>query len=196
MALVLNGDGTVTGLAVGGLPDGTVDAGTLATDSVIAAKLGTDSVTADALKDDAIATGDLPTGSVLQVVSATYSTNVNSTSTTYSDTGLTATITPSSTSSKILITGYLPLLKTSSGNTYTIPKLLRDSTTILEFGRILYDNTTGDLAQSASFNYLDSPATDSAVTYKTQINNGSTSGTVTSCWDNRASTITLMEIQG
>ena len=34
MAIVINGSGTVTGLAVGGLPDGTVDAGTLATDSV------------------------------------------------------------------------------------------------------------------------------------------------------------------
>jgi len=39
MAVVINGSGTVTGLAVGGLPDGTVDAGTLATDSVTAAKI-------------------------------------------------------------------------------------------------------------------------------------------------------------
>mgnify|MGYP001568937048 CR=1 FL=1 len=39
MAIVINGSGTVTGLAVGGLPDGTVDAGTLATDSVDSAEL-------------------------------------------------------------------------------------------------------------------------------------------------------------
>ena len=39
MAIVINGSGTVTGLAVGGLPDGTVDEGTLATDSVTAAKI-------------------------------------------------------------------------------------------------------------------------------------------------------------
>jgi len=58
MAIVINGSGTVTGISVGGLPDGIVDAGTLATDSVTAAKL----------KDDAIATGDLPAGSVVQVV--------------------------------------------------------------------------------------------------------------------------------
>ena len=32
MAIVINGSGTVTGLAVGGLPDGTVDAGTVAAD--------------------------------------------------------------------------------------------------------------------------------------------------------------------
>ena len=44
MAIVINGSGTVTGLAVGGLPDGTVDAGTLATDSVEAAKLADNAV--------------------------------------------------------------------------------------------------------------------------------------------------------
>ena len=35
MAITINGSGTVTGLAVGGLPDGTVDAGTLATEQVL-----------------------------------------------------------------------------------------------------------------------------------------------------------------
>jgi len=39
MAIVINGSGTVTGLAVGGLPDGTVDAGTLATNSVDSAEI-------------------------------------------------------------------------------------------------------------------------------------------------------------
>ena len=39
MAIIINGSGTVTGLSVGGLPDGTVDAGTLATDSVTAVKI-------------------------------------------------------------------------------------------------------------------------------------------------------------
>ena len=39
MAIVINGSGTVTGLAIGGLPDGTVDAGTLATNSVDSAEL-------------------------------------------------------------------------------------------------------------------------------------------------------------
>ena len=39
MAIVINGSGTVTGLAVGGLPDATVDSGTLATDSVTAVKI-------------------------------------------------------------------------------------------------------------------------------------------------------------
>jgi len=59
MAIVINGSGTLSGLAVGGLPDGTVDAGTLATDSVTAAKLEVSAITG----------ADLPAGSVIQVVS-------------------------------------------------------------------------------------------------------------------------------
>ena len=54
MAIVINGSGTVTGLAVGGLPDGTVDAGTLATDSVTAAKIAADSVDSVELIDGAV----------------------------------------------------------------------------------------------------------------------------------------------
>ena len=45
MAIVINGSGTVTGLAVGGLPDGTVDDGTLASSAVTEAKIATDAVT-------------------------------------------------------------------------------------------------------------------------------------------------------
>jgi len=54
MAITINGSGTVTGLAVGGLPDGTVDAGTLATDSVTAAKIAADSVDSAELIDGAV----------------------------------------------------------------------------------------------------------------------------------------------
>jgi hypothetical protein len=46
MAIVINGSGTVTGLSVGGLPDGTVDDGTLASNAVTEAKIATDAVTA------------------------------------------------------------------------------------------------------------------------------------------------------
>ncbi len=54
MAVVINGSGTVTGLSVGGLPDGTVDAGTLATDSVTAAKIAANSVDSSELIDGAV----------------------------------------------------------------------------------------------------------------------------------------------
>ena len=39
MAIVINGSGTITGISVGGLPDGVVDSGTLATNSVDSAEL-------------------------------------------------------------------------------------------------------------------------------------------------------------
>ena len=62
MAVVINGSGTVTGLAVGGLPDGSVDADTLAANSVTAAKI-VDGTIVDAEVTSLAAsklTGDLP----------------------------------------------------------------------------------------------------------------------------------------
>jgi len=79
MAVVINGSGTVTGLAVGGLPDGTVDAGTLATDSVTSAKITDGAITnADINASAAIAASKLSgTGKVLQVVKDDVSQSVN-----------------------------------------------------------------------------------------------------------------------
>ena len=55
MAIVFDSDaGTITGLSVGGLPDGTVDAGTLATNSVTAAKIAANSVDSAELVDGAV----------------------------------------------------------------------------------------------------------------------------------------------
>jgi hypothetical protein len=42
MPIVINGSGTVTGISVGGIPDGVVDTDVLAANAVTAAKLGTD----------------------------------------------------------------------------------------------------------------------------------------------------------
>ena len=77
-----------------------------------------------------LASSSMPTGSVLQVVNATYSTTVIMSSNTYADTGLTATITPSSTSSKILVVVNQQGLKTgnnSASNDIGV-QLLRGST--------------------------------------------------------------------
>ena len=54
MAIVINGSGTVTGLAVGGLPDGTVDAGTLASNAVTEAKIASNAIVTAKLNDDAV----------------------------------------------------------------------------------------------------------------------------------------------
>ena len=109
MAIVINGSGTLSGLAVGGLPDGTVDSGTLATDSVVTGKIADGAiVNADINSSAAIAGSKLSgVGKVLQIVATTTtaqnsSTNTNLTA--YSDIGLSVDITPLSSSSRFLIT--------------------------------------------------------------------------------------------
>ena len=57
MPVTINGDGSITGLAVGGLPDGTVDADTLASNAVTNAKIASNAITASTL----------PVGSIVQV---------------------------------------------------------------------------------------------------------------------------------
>ena len=47
MPVTINGNGSITGLAVGGLPDGSVDADTLASNAVTTAKIANSAVTAD-----------------------------------------------------------------------------------------------------------------------------------------------------
>jgi len=190
MAIVINGSGTVTGLAVGGLPDGTVDAGTLATDSVTAAKLEVSAITG----------ADLPAGSVLQVVQGTTSTSVSSSSTTYADTGLTATITPTSTNSKILVVVAQNGGFKGNGNINNgiAAKLLRGATSISSFAEYAgwSYTTTYNYMETIGTTYLDSPATTSATAYKTQFRNMVAAGEVTLQRQSMTSTITLMEIAG
>jgi hypothetical protein len=137
-------------------------------------------------------------GNVLQVVNATYGTLTTSTTASFADTGLTATITPSNTSSKILVLVNCCGLSKSANNTYMGLRLLRDSTTIFLFAT--QAGFTGGSVQSSwggdGTNYLDSPATTSATTYKIQMNNAAATGTVTinDGTSLNGSTITLMEI--
>ena len=76
MPVTINGDGSITGLAVGGLPDGSVDADTLASNAVTSAKLASSAVTNAKLASGAITRSSLPAGSVLQTVQVTTTTQV------------------------------------------------------------------------------------------------------------------------
>ena len=111
MSLVINGSGSITGLSVGGLPDGTVDAGTLATNSVDSAELIDGAVddshigalTASKLTGT-VATARLPAGSVVQVVQGTFNDSIfNTTSTTKTATGRSLSITPTTSGNKMLV---------------------------------------------------------------------------------------------
>jgi hypothetical protein len=115
-----------------------------------------------------------PTGSVLQVVTASTNTRIASSSNSYSDTGLSVSITPTSASSKILVFGHqADCFKSNSDATNSIfLRLVRGSTEILLFSdRNLLTSTTIENMCTISFHYIDSPATTSSTTYKTQFRN-------------------------
>jgi hypothetical protein len=137
-------------------------------------------------------------GKVLQVVNVTNNTFAQNTTTTYADTGLTATITPTSASSKVLVLVTHDMGKSNTVNGFNI-KLLRGATNLLSPSAVENGIYMGTFFEMYSFfyplNYLDSPATTSATTYKTQfaIRAGGT-GAVYYSGQGSFSSITLMEI--
>lgn len=149
----------------------------------------------DNIAAGAIQKSDLPTGSVLQLVSSSTTTNVSSSTSTYADTGLSATITPTSASSKILVLVGHTTIQVQSNSTGCGMKLLRNSTEINRIAFYVgYANIVPQYDGGISVCYLDSPASTSALTYKTQFNSESNSASVTLQPSSSMSTITLMEI--
>jgi hypothetical protein len=157
--------------------------------------LTADSAEADGIKWATPAAG----GKLLQVVSASVTTSTTIATTSYTDTGLTATITPTLATSKILVLIMNHYYWTRTGTEANVTsQLLRDATAI---GNINGDKIWGFYnAGSTSMEgritlpvtFLDSPATTSATTYKTQA--FTQSGTSTT-WNNGfGSSIVLMEI--
>lgn len=164
--------------------------------------LTADSTTATGLKWAAAAGG----GKVLQVVQATTTTDVAIASTTMTDTNLSCSITPSSATSKVLVMVYqsLYLARLDEFNAFGL-NILRGSTIALNTGNgnLSQGYRTGKPADNnnafrldISPVYLDSPATTSATTYKTQaaVFSTSNSASVTAQADNETSVMILMEI--
>ena len=138
-------------------------------------------------------------GKVLQAVSATYSTAVSSTNpTSWTDTGLTLSITPSSADSKILfiISQQANVTRASSLGRGRF-QVMRDSTVVFDSAShtIALQQTGSDMSHSTmlSFSGLDSPSTTSAVTFKTQML-PDTGTAIKAQQNNHPSTITLLEI--
>lgn len=144
-------------------------------------------------------------GKVLQVVQATSTTATTVTSTTtYGDLGLSVSITPSSATSKVLILvsqniyGY----RTSANNTGYAVQIVRDSTAVWTpstgnymSGYILVGGApsgTTAVYNTLNMSYLDSPATTSAITYKTQ--GRASGGGVVGQESSNSSSIIVMEI--
>ena len=132
-------------------------------------------------------------GHVMQVVQTQTTSPGDSTSATFADTGLTANITPSSTSSKILvIVDHTNVQKT--GSTQVGIKLFRDSTLIRQSRYLGNTNDSSRSHISVQILELDSPSSTSQITYKTQYNNEQASGQASVQAGNQESTMTLMEI--
>ena len=129
-------------------------------------------------------------GKVLQVQSQTLNTEASSTSSSFADTGLTINITPSATSSKVLVmVGLGAIYSTSSAEMQM--KLLRGST---DLGRFIINSAPGVVACGTAINQLDTPNSTSAQTYKVQFMRNTGSGTVFVCINDSTATITAMEI--
>ena len=139
---------------------------------------------------------NFPAGSVLQVITGTLATAVGFTGNTFTDLGLSASITPSSSSNKILIIVTLMNVWKTNANTYYGAQLQRNGTVIQTIQSALYTNSTNERQDAANtFSIYDSPATTSSITYKIQMRNEATSGTITVNGSNYGpSTITLMEV--
>jgi len=139
------------------------------------------------------------TGAVLQVVSGTKSSVVTNSTGTYVDTGLQATITPTSTSSKILVIVDQQGCKAVSMQTGDINiKLQRNGSDAYKFALgYFYSISSSQFRTGISGHYLDSPSSTSATIYKTVFKpNDGGSCTVQNDNANTVSTITLMEIAG
>jgi len=134
-------------------------------------------------------------GKVLQVVQGTTTTQTTVSTTSYVSTGITASITPSSATSKILVIWSTTWAKADSNTGAGLNfKLKRTSTYLTFMEGVGYDFTTSGNRGSAGQNYLDSPSTTSATTYTVDMANFSGTSTNYVQVSSSTGTITLMEI--
>jgi hypothetical protein len=136
---------------------------------------------------------------VIQIVIGSTATQKDTSSATYADSNLSATITPTSASSRILVMFNQNGLNrdNNSYQTYGNLRLLRGATTLISIidRNIAESNNTQQLnVGGVSHYYIDSPATTSATTYKTQVANPSTAGVFSCQYAGAYSEMILMEI--
>jgi hypothetical protein len=169
MAITLNGDGSISGLTATGISAA-----------------------------QTVTSANMPIGSVLQVVEGSVAANTSTTSTSFVDSGLSATITPTSASSKILVITSQRLTPIRSDPFVSGSTILLRGSTELARRDLNYRTDHGsfgnNIPSGVTFTFLDSPATTSATTYKTQmkVDTGFSSNTIQTS-SNRGSII-LMEI--
>ena len=203
MAIQINGDGTITGINVGGLPNGIVDTDMLANNAVTDAK------------------SSITTGKIVQVVHVDKSDYFSTTSTSHTDiTGMTASITPTSASNYILVEfrlvcsggdnnySTLRIQRQIAGGSYGNPSVITSGSNSSDAGHSGAD-TEVSYGQYKTYNRVcrikDQPNTTSQVNYKIQVRSQSSgfvlnrtghssAGNTSSSQGEGTSSITLMEV--
>ena len=135
-------------------------------------------------------------GKILQVVSQNIGTTVTNNTSTYADTGVTVDITPSATSSKILVIATINGIVKVSGNSGTglILQLQRDGSG-LSLAYSGHNGVSDNVYMSTvTYGYVDSPSSTSALTYKVQFKNNYNGAGVKVNSDSADSSIVCMEI--
>ena len=200
-------DGTVTlaKMAVNSIDsdqyvDASIDNAHLADDAVGVAELsatGTASSSTFLRGDNAWAAAG--GGKVLQVVTASFAGQVGTTSTSWADTGIAASITPASTSNKVLVMVNFTVHNSQAdyGNFQTIFRGDSSGTNLgpdaTGLGRV---SGRAGLYHMCSMHILDSPSTTSSQAYETGFKNTTTSLASYTMINNITAKITLMEIDG
>ena len=135
---------------------------------------------------------------IKQVVTSFYATQIGNASSTYADTNLTATITPTSANNKIIVFANLASLGRNGGNANNCLdiRLLRGATTLQERFNIAQTNaTTSSWIGSELFIHFDAPATTAATTYKVQAKNPANSSVCVIHTGDSYSNIVLLEVE-
>jgi len=154
-------------------------------------------------------TGTLPTGNggtgatsfapgkVLQVVHDAHTGVASTTSSSYQDIPLEVSITPSSSSNKILCFVNLASISTSSSSTSAISvRIVRDSSEVAVTNNFGYGQTNGANYFTLGLHKEDSPSSTSALTYKVQFKNRESNTVTINSYTGNNSTLTVMEIAG
>ena len=135
-------------------------------------------------------------GHVIQIVTNTYATVTATTSTTFVDTGLAATITPTSSSSKIFVLAACSMWQNTANGVSSIT-LYRGGSRVSDSAIYGYAYGYGGGSNHVMHHtptFLDSPNTTSATEYKIYYSIKNLGGTLNICPNSTPSTLTLMEI--
>ena len=143
MSITINGTGSITGLTAGGLPDGSVTAADLA------AGAG---------------------GKILQVVQTAYTAADSTTATapsSFTSTGCTASITPSSSSNKVFVMLSMRTHRNPGGGEVAA-RIMRGSSAAFSGISSDYYTTSSAISGNINIQWLDTPGTTSSITYTAQ----------------------------